>query len=147
MSQSKIIQQIFVYGSLMSHFDNPMAFYLAQHTQLVGQGRINADLYDAGEFPCAVLDGESQYAVQGEIYAINPGSYSGLVEFLDRYEGFHESDPKNSLFVRTALPVHIAKGQELDCWAYVFNQGTDGMPKIKSGDWVGYLKEQGKQIY
>jgi gamma-glutamylcyclotransferase (GGCT)/AIG2-like uncharacterized protein YtfP len=147
MSQPKTIQQVFVYGTLLSQFDNPMSYYLSQHAQLVGLGRINADLYDGGDFPLAVLDGESQFAVQGEIYAVNPESYKNLLQFLDSYEGYHEENRAGSLFTREAVPVHIAKGQEIECWVYIFNKSAKDLPRVKSGNWLEHLMSQGKRFY
>ena len=147
MSDHLAVQQIFVYGTLMSRFDNPMSFLLESNCQLVGKGIIKGRLYDAGDFPAAVYDEQSEETIKGEIHLIHPEKFNKVIHLLDQYEGFSEGNEAASLYVRNVLPVQSEDGHSVPCWAYIYNQSTAKMQLISEGNYIKHLKDQGRNLY
>ena len=52
---------------------------------------------------------------------------------LDRYEGYYESDPEGSLFVRRP---------SRDGWIYEFNGPVSGRRLIESGDFLAFKSQK-----
>ena len=146
MSEQLVVSQIFVYGTLMSKFDNPMAYVLESNCQLVGKGMFSGQMFDANDFPAAVYDENAESFVKGEIFSIQPEQFQRLVKILDRYEGFVEGKQEESLFMRSVVSVLSEDGHSVPCWTYLYNQSTSEMEMVSSGDWIQFLKDQGKNI-
>lgn len=142
MSESLAVQQLFVYGTLMSHFDNPMAYVIESHCQVVGKGTIPGKMYYIREeFPAAFYDEDSDTKICGQIFTIAPESFQLVMRLLDQYEGFHEKSPEKSLFVRTIVTVQ-ADNHQVPCWTYLYNKSIKGQPQIPTGNFWEFLKEQ-----
>ena len=147
MSEQLVVQQIFVYGTLMSSFDNPMAYLLDSNCQLVGKGTLSGKLYDTGDYPVALFEDDTDDAVIGEIHLIHPEKFQQVLNMLDKYLGYVENDEPHSLYLRNILPIADEQGHEVPCWVYTYNKSIDDFPLIKGGDYVDYLKSQGKSIF
>lgn len=142
MSDSLAVQQIFVYGTLMSHFDNPMAFVLERNCQLVGKGQISGKLFHVNnDFPAAIHQEDSDVKVVGQLFTIAPEAHQQVMRLLDQFLKFKNTDPESSLFVRTVLDVD-ADGHRVPCWVYLYNQPTEDLTEIPSGNYWQFLKEQ-----
>jgi gamma-glutamylcyclotransferase (GGCT)/AIG2-like uncharacterized protein YtfP len=89
-------------------------------------------LYDLGPYPGAVLDG-GPGGVVGEVLEL-PENGAVLRE-LDRYEGFDESDPERSLFVRRRVSVCLEDRREVSCWVYVYQRRLKNAVAIPHGDY------------
>ena len=87
--------------------------------EFVSKGSAAGHVLDLGGYPGAVFDQKSASTIQGEIYQL-PGNPQVLRK-LDVYEEFRPSSPRQSLFIREAVPVQTADGKKLNCWAYRFN--------------------------
>jgi gamma-glutamylcyclotransferase (GGCT)/AIG2-like uncharacterized protein YtfP len=59
---------LFVYGTLLSGFDNPYSQLLHQKARLVGSGFFGGTLYDLGQYPTAIYDQNTDSLVHGEIW-------------------------------------------------------------------------------
>ena len=55
-------------------------------------------LYDLGDYPGARLDASSEQRIIGWVYRLPEDA--GVLQELDRYEGFNPEAPEKSLFLR-----------------------------------------------
>lgn len=125
----------FVYGTLRRGHSNHRVILAASETALFGvEARLDGyGLFDAGipfvrEVPGA--------AVVGELYRFAPHDYPVALQHLDGLEGYHETSPATSLYVRTALTVCTVGGESVEAWVYVGGRSFDGVERaVASGDW------------
>ena len=112
---------LFTYGSLTSGRAEAKA--LLEGCERVGTGEIRGTLYDAGEYPAVLLDGEDR--VRGEIWRCP----ADLLPRLDAYEGVADG-----LFRRAAVSV-----ADVACWVYVAGPrlGPRLVPeaRLPAGEW------------
>lgn len=127
---------IFVYGSLMAGVRSRVARTFHAQSELVGAGQIQGILYDLGQYPGLVLSTEERY-VQGQVFQIL--NKDMLLPFLDEYEGLIPEQPELSEYRREIARVKISD-QPYHCWMYLYNQPTDDLPPIDSGDYLRYLE-------
>jgi len=123
---------LFVYGTLMSGFDNPFASVLRSKSTLVGEGYFTGRLYRIGWYPGAVYlpEDKNKSRVFGEIYQIH--EFADLIKKIDVYEEMSE-DETVSLYLRKIIPVHQPDGSLVSCWTYLYNQPLQDLTLIKSG--------------
>lgn len=124
MSEPK---HIFVYGTLRSESDHPMARQLRAKARFVGKGSAPGRLYDLGAYPAAMFDPNEKRRIIGDVFALIPNAH--LLAELDAYEG---TDPD---YERAALYVKLAKGGAVEAWAYGVNQTPRGR-LIPGGDFI-----------
>lgn len=129
-------EYLFVYGSLMSGVQSRVAQTLHQQARLVGQGTIRGYLYDLGQYPGLVLHQQAG-CVQGHVFRLHTAS--GLLAFLDEYEGIIPGHPEQSEYSRAMAPV-LVNEEKLTCWMYLYNQSVAGLALIESGDYLSYLQ-------
>ncbi|MEM6699861.1 MAG: gamma-glutamylcyclotransferase family protein, partial [Bacteroidota bacterium] len=66
-----------------------------------------------------------------------------VLSVLDTYEGISSSFPKDkNEYLRTLCPV-THRGIIYQAWVYVFQQSTQQLVQITSGDYLAFLKDQG----
>lgn len=121
---------LFVYGTLMSGFDNPFASVLRATSTLVGEGFFAGKLYRVSWYPGAVYLPKSECRVYGEIYLLH--DFESLILRLDEYEDVLEDETK-SLYLRKSVPVQQPNGTQLRCWTYLYNQPLQHLPLVESG--------------
>ena len=129
---------LFVYGTLRSETNTPMAQLLQQHSNGLEKAVMRGKLYDAGSFPAAVHNQESPNLIHGSLHTVSNSEI--LFKRLDRYEGYHSHDPGGSLFVRKKVPI-IKNGQSVIASTYLFNQSTSKLKCITSGDYLAYCNK------
>lgn len=120
-------EYIFVYGTLRSESDHPMARRLCAQARLVGKGSVPGRLYDCGWYPAAMFDDSERRNIVGDVFALKPGGK--LLAELDAYEA---GDPN---YARAILEVTLADGRKVMAWAY----GVTKPPNtrlIPSGDFI-----------
>lgn len=118
---------LFVYGTLRS--GQPNSPRLGGAT-LVGPARVGGRLAHLGKYP-GLVDGDSR--VLGEVYEL-PIAALGRI---DELEGYDESDPDGSLFLRVRRTATLENGSTLECWTYSWPHPCDQW--IDSGDWIEFL--------
>ena len=67
---SKTNPHLFVYGTLLQK-SNQYGAYLQKHCTFLQQGKFNGRLYDAGEYPGAVISANTGEFVFGSIYLMD----------------------------------------------------------------------------
>jgi gamma-glutamylcyclotransferase (GGCT)/AIG2-like uncharacterized protein YtfP len=123
---------LFVYGTLLNS-DNSYGAYLQQHCILLQSGKFRGRLYNAGEYPGAVIDSDADQYVHGSIYLMDEPDK--ILEFIDDYEGFGDDQEQPNLFLRVLSIIETTDGS-MECWVYVYNLPIDGLLLIKSGRYI-----------
>jgi gamma-glutamylcyclotransferase (GGCT)/AIG2-like uncharacterized protein YtfP len=111
---------LFVYGTLNPDRAPEEIASVVKKLRPLGRGTIRGKLYDLGDYPAVVVDGDRGDKVPGSVFAL-PDDPETLAS-LDEYEEFTPSDPQNSLFVRSKRIVTFADGRRRRCWVYLYNR-------------------------
>ena len=125
---------LFVFGTLLSGYDHPMARRLAREAELLGPGRCCGRLYLVGHYPGMVLSDDPADQVFGELYRLREPRQ--LLRVLDDYEGCGEGSAEPTEFVRRLHAVTLdgdASEATMEAWVYLFNRPVEHLPRIVSG--------------
>jgi gamma-glutamylcyclotransferase (GGCT)/AIG2-like uncharacterized protein YtfP len=132
----EINSYLFVYGTLLTK-GNEFSAYLNENCNFYSNGKVIGKLYDAGEYPGAILDPGGDHFVYGNIYFMpHP---TAILKKLDYYEGFGEDEAQPNEFVRRLTTIE-SLGKLLECWMYEYNLPVDGLTHIVSGDYLEYVR-------
>ena len=128
-------RHLFVYGTLMSPSDHPMARLLAATAERIGEASCAGRLYLIDDFPGLVASADPAERAFGELFRLHePGDR--LLAELDLYEGCGPDDPEPTLYVRVMRKVSRPDGTSLDAWVYLYNRPVAGLRRIVSGRFV-----------
>ena len=116
---------LFVYGTLMKKSGHSMHGLLEAFARYVGEGELDGQLYDLGEYPGLVQTKGCQARVRGEVYRLQ--NLEKAFEVLDEYEG-----PE---YRREKRTVRLNGGEELEAWVYLYEGPTEGAKAVESGEW------------
>ena len=123
---------LFVYGTLRR------GFALHRHivrmgAEFVAAGKVQAELFDLGEFPGARKSTKPGKTVQGELYRLRRAE--NALKVLDQVEGFSPQVPERSLFQRATTEVVLPNGERRVAWIYWLNERArvGGRAARKSG--------------
>lgn len=122
---------LFVYGSLRKSMVNDInRTFLDSNPKFIGHATTNGSLFRANRtwFPFAKFSPDDPNEVVGEVYQL---SDSAITE-LDYIEG------SPVLFARTTIDVKFKDGSVTEVTAYSYQQSTEGLIPIESGDWKLY---------
>ena len=128
--------RVFFYGTLMTGFDRRRRAGIDPLLSWVGRGRIQAALFDLGIYPAAVPDPEG--SVWGEVYRAD--DLERVLAGLDEIEGYCPEQPEASLYIRVEVPVVYEDGATDTVWVYFYNAPLGRAERIRSGDYLEYLK-------
>src|SRR5688572_19786473 len=121
---------VFVYGSLRRGNAGAMSVRFPEATY-VAEGKVRGSLYDLGEYPGLVLDGES--FVTGELYEVDEET----LYRLDKFELTSDYSRRQ---------VEVERGSErLGCWIYVPERDAEFFSDcelIESGDWIAHVRSR-----
>lgn len=131
---------LFVYGSLMSTFNNPFSMVLQQNATLIEKGFLKAKLYNVGSYPAAVLEFDSSQKVIGEIWEII--DFEKTITYLDDYEGLFEPQPE---YRRELVQISTTKNKTLECWVYLYNLNTNNLKLIPNGNYLEWITNKIQQ--
>ncbi len=92
---------LFVFGTLLSGYDHPMARRLAREAELIGAARCRGCLYLVRHYPGMVLSTDAADQVFGELYRMRDAA--ALLHTLDAYEGCAEGATQPTEYVRDSL--------------------------------------------
>jgi len=119
---------LFVYGLLRKDVDHPMARYLFQNATYIGQGCIHGKLFLVDHYPGAVLTGEG--TVFGDVFGFND---ERILTILDEFEEIAISNE----YIRSVTDATVG-GENMKCSIYLYNQPTDQLSNIPSGDFLTF---------
>lgn len=128
---------LFVYGTLMSTFNNPMALYLRKNARLIGKGHFNGFLFDLGSYPGAIHEPGSIHKVMGEMYQLSNDD-NAIFKMLDIYEGINDSD--FNLYERNVIPVNI-DNKAYNNYVYILKKTPEAL-LINGGDYNLYINDK-----
>jgi gamma-glutamylcyclotransferase (GGCT)/AIG2-like uncharacterized protein YtfP len=126
---------VFFYGTLMSRFQRPGRSRLDDVLRPVGRGWIHAALFDLGIYPAAIP--ASDGVVWGEVHRML--DEESALTALDEIEGYRQTEPDTSLYVRDAITVTLEDGRVVCAWAYFYNAPLGRAERISSGDYLEHL--------
>ena len=122
---------LFVYGTLMRGFDNPMAQLLSRSADFIGEARCRGRLYRVTHYPGLVLSDDSDDVVSGELFRLRRPAE--LLREFDMYEACGEGFAEPTEYLRQMLSVTGGDGAVSEAWTYVYNWPVDRLPRIASG--------------
>ncbi|HEX5482851.1 MAG TPA: gamma-glutamylcyclotransferase family protein [Terriglobia bacterium] len=131
---------VFVYGTLMREFDE--SWQQRFGARLIGRGKINARLYDLGQYPGAIAD--ERESVIGELYYLR--NLKAAIEMLDQYEEYFPSQPRKSLFTRKKTLVEMENGARHSAWTYFYNRSVTEKQRIPAGDYRDRIEPSVKML-
>jgi gamma-glutamylcyclotransferase (GGCT)/AIG2-like uncharacterized protein YtfP len=137
---------LFVYGTLLSGFDNMASRNLHEHVELVGISMLPGRLYLKRGwhflYPIAEYDPKALTFIRGEVLAFKEkGDAAKLLEMLDRYEGVEYDSQNIQEYKRIQVPVPF-KGEIYPCWFYNADIPPSGNPLLRSGDFRSYMEDR-----
>lgn len=122
-------EYLFVYGTLLKNVNNQMSDYLFSNSEKIGSGFFYGKLYKVSWYPGAILSDIESDKVYGSIFKLNNANI--VLKYLDDYE-----DVSKQLYKRLLVNIFLKEDKELSCWAYIYNQSTEGCKQIMSGDFL-----------
>ena len=126
-----ISNHLFVYGTLMRGFDQPMARLLAANADYLGEVRCRGRLYLVKHYPGLVLSDDPADTVFGELFSLR--ERDALLREFDMYEACGEDFAEPTEYVRRMIKVTRADGAADEAWTYVYNWPVRELPRITSG--------------
>ena len=124
-------EKLFVYGTLMKNHVRAIDLIGEEELHFIGNGKIEGELYDLGEYPGAV-ERKAKF-VYGEVYEITDSE--NVLRKLDEYEEFDQKNPKHSLFLRRLTEVEMKDGTKVSASVYFYNGSTKYLKTIAGGRW------------
>lgn len=135
-SPNSIKPLLFVYGTLMSRADHPMAKHLSANATKIGpatyQGKMYLLSFPDGNmtYPGVTPSSSPSDLIHGEIYELHSHYIFNL---LDEYEGCTKHSPQPHEYSRELVEVFLTPNQPTKAWIYLYTRPTDDLPQIESG--------------
>lgn len=126
-------QNLFVYGTLQSDAINENAKLLHSQARLLGKARWQGSLYLVSNYPAAVVSGDIQQWVAGELWQLNDPQKT--LDALDIYEECAVNSPLPHEYERSIESIEI-NGEMMMAWIYLYQLNTDKLERIDSGIFV-----------
>jgi gamma-glutamylcyclotransferase (GGCT)/AIG2-like uncharacterized protein YtfP len=127
---------VFFYGTLMAGFDRRRRAGIDDKLRYIGRGSIQGALFDLGIYPAAVPSPDGR--IWGEVYEIS--DVTAVLVALDDIEGYRDSDPDRSLYMRKQAEVVLPDGTRASAWVYFYNAPLGQAQRIASGDYLEHVK-------
>lgn len=132
---------IAVYGSLRQGMQ-AAAMMEREGLMFVGNGTIQAKLYDLGWYPGIQLSTDPTAITQVDVYEV---AHEDELNHLHRYEGYEPKNPERSLFIlRREVPL-LNDDRKVMCYEYNFGNAHNEAPNrpvVEDGDWPRYVSER-----
>jgi gamma-glutamylcyclotransferase (GGCT)/AIG2-like uncharacterized protein YtfP len=130
---------LFVYGTLRKSVPSPMSSLLAREADYIGEGAMQAILYDISRYPGAVLSANPGDWVLGDVYLLRDAAafFAVLDEYeecMHRYEQPHE-------YQRALVDIVTPDETRLSAWTYLYNRPTVALKRIVTGDYLRFLTD------
>jgi gamma-glutamylcyclotransferase (GGCT)/AIG2-like uncharacterized protein YtfP len=138
-----MMNYLFVYGTLRRQSAHPMAKYLAERAEYVGEGTTIGLLYDLGRFPGMIevsrphapreesLTRSVRSTIVGDIYLLRDTGIT--LQELDRYE--NAESPLPFFFERGQTNVNLADSRIFPAHIYWYRGEVKESQRIASGDY------------
>lgn len=123
---------VFVYGTLRAQ--TLRGDLLARFGEYLGEGVIQARLFEVAGYPGAVVADNPSALVTGEVYRLRQPRIAW--PNIDQYEGCAANSPRPHEFVRERYPVRLSDGRQITAWVYFYQRDVSGLRQIYSGDFL-----------
>ena len=130
-----LIQLLFVYGTLLTAFDNPPARSLRTQAECLGRASFGGRLYLVDGYPGAIRSDKSKERVWGELWRMT-GDPTALLNELDAYEECTPDFPEPHEYRRCHIRVTHEDGREFHAWTWLYDRPVAGLKRIPSGDFL-----------
>jgi gamma-glutamylcyclotransferase (GGCT)/AIG2-like uncharacterized protein YtfP len=124
---------LFVYGTLLSTAGHPMGRRLMREGRLIGEACMQGQLYRLGAYPGLAETHLATQRVHGEVFKLHDPPKTLI--WLDAYEGIAAGNPAHDEYRRATRMVHLASGEQLAAWVYLYQKDTSGFQPISDGRW------------
>ncbi len=132
---------LFVYGTLRTGFENPLARRIRKEARFLHPARFTAAiLVDLGHYPGLVPVADSNSVVEGDLFGLPPRD--DLLDALDAYEGCSKDPEHPGEYFREKHGVLDPDGRTLSAWTYLLNRPSAGLPVVTGGDYLKYIHNQ-----
>ena len=131
-------EHLFVYGTLRKGYDLRLMDKVSPLIRYVGQGKVNADLYDIGRYPGAIRSNKGPEVI-GDVFELSDPER--VLKLLDKYEGIGP-DKAAAEFVRRRSRVKLRSGRTVTAWVYWYNHEPAGKIRIKHKNYLNYLRNK-----
>ena len=106
---------LFVYGTLRRGL--PLHHHLKRlGAEFMAAGKVQAELFDLGEFPGARKSRKPGKTIEGKLYRLHRVEKS--LKVLDQVEGFSPRARERSMFQRGMTEVTLPNGERRVAWIY-----------------------------
>ncbi len=126
------LHYVFVYGTLRSACQTGAHKQYLRGADFISPAKIRGQLYMVDYYPGLVLSETENWAI-GEIYLLED---EAQLHDLDVYEGCAKKSPQPHEYERRMTQVVLTSGEEIAAWVYVYQQETQHLPIINSGDFL-----------
>ncbi len=120
--------KIFVYGTLKRGHRNHNLLHTAEYLGRAASLGDSFSMYCNGSYPVLVRNGFRDQAVYGELYLVDDET----LKALDWLEGV-----AHGLYKRESISLSVEDSYETIAEAYFYCHETEGMTKVKDGNWNG----------
>lgn len=126
---------LFVYGTLLSSVDHPMARRLRRDADLLGPATFTGRLYRVAWYP-GLVDGHDSEIVHGELHRLHNPDRAFV--WLDEFEGVTRgtsSVTEPDRYERVERPVRTARGSDV-AWVYLYRGEVSHLVRVNEGRWT-----------
>lgn len=130
---------LFVYGTLLKDFDSYMSKFLNRNADFIGEAFIQGKLYEISWYPGVTLSKIPSEKVYGHLFKIY--EFDKTFKILDDYEGIGETSSEHANeYRREIIEAFMNNGSIIKTWVYVYNNCTDDLKLIPSGNYIEQYK-------
>lgn len=130
---------LFVYGTFLRGMSHRVFLDTGNRAEFIAEATLAATMFDAGDYPAAILNGQSGNKIHGEIYRLEEAWT--VLSTLDVIKGCNASTPAHGLFRRVSARAQNGE-TSWDVEVYTFNQSTENLPQIVSGSFRSWQAER-----
>jgi gamma-glutamylcyclotransferase (GGCT)/AIG2-like uncharacterized protein YtfP len=130
------VNLLFIYGTLLPAFDNPMSKWLQRNSEPISEGYMAGLLYKVSDYPGAVYIHNGVTKVFGLILKMEDSKE--VLTQLDIYENVNIENPQHGEYIRRLVMINGLDGLRRKCWVYLFNNDVINLEIIKSGDYFTF---------
>jgi gamma-glutamylcyclotransferase (GGCT)/AIG2-like uncharacterized protein YtfP len=127
---------LFVYGTLRFSDSLIKQGELIHEFEFIGNGKMNAVMYDIGNYPGARED-DSGNELDGELFRIV--NENSALDRLDQYENYDRLNEKYCEYIRRKTLVRMDDGKNQLAWVYWYNGDLHSKKRILENDYLKYL--------
>ncbi len=138
LSADKNPEYVFVYGTLRKYPGFDKNTILEGLSEYEGSASVCGRLYNVKVFPAMTESFNPEEKVRGDIYHI--GTNPEVLGFLDEYEEITDNFPHPKEYLRKTITALSDSGRKYFCWIYIYNRDVSCLERIKSGDYIEYVK-------